>query len=384
MILIIVYTLILLFTDRAAAGALCMQALKQWYETMIPALFPMMLISSILVDTGFAQKIGKILNHTLLRFLRISDSGCYCLLTGFLFGFPMGAKTTADMLTKEALTHKEAEYLLSFINCLGPMYTLNLIHKLFPVHNVLTLLFGVYGLPLFYGFFLRYTLHRKTDFSTKTSSIIHTHHIPLIDALYECVPKCGRSILMLGGYYEEERDAGKAAQSLSALVQQMSDRLYEAGNTEGRFVYGATFCGVWLLGNQAVFINLGDSRAYLLPRYKKKPLQVTEDQNLAGMLVKNGMMTKEEAKGHPASSRLTAFVGMQSPATPDVFIREVHPGDRILLCSDGLYGMTEERELARIMRSSRSPDRICQRLIDSANAHGGCDNIAAVYLQITA
>ena len=200
MILIIVYTLILLFTDRAAAGALCMQALKQWYETMIPALFPMMLISSILVDTGFAQKIGKILNHTLLRFLRISDSGCYCLLTGFLFGFPMGAKTTADMLTKEALTHKEAEYLLSFINCLGPMYTLNLIHKLFPVHNVLTLLFGVYGLPLFYGFFLRYTLHRKTDFSTKTSSIIHTHHIPLIDALYECVPKCGRSILMLGGY----------------------------------------------------------------------------------------------------------------------------------------------------------------------------------------
>ena len=184
--------------------------------------------------------------------------------------------------------------------------------------------------------------------------------------------------------YEEERDAGKAAQSLSTLVQQMSDRLYEAGNTEGRFVYGATFCGVWLLGNQAAFINLGDSRAYLLARYKKKPLQITEDQNLAGMLVKNGMMTKEEAKGHPASSRLTAFVGMQSPATPDVFIREVHPGDRILLCSDGLYGMTEERELARIMRSSRSPDRICQRLIDSANAHGGCDNIAAVYLQITA
>ena len=80
------------------------------------------------------------------------------------------------------------------------MYTLNLIHKLFPVHNVLTLLFGVYALPLFYGVFLRYTLHRQTDFSTKTASIINTHHNTLIDALYECVPKCGRSILMLGGY----------------------------------------------------------------------------------------------------------------------------------------------------------------------------------------
>ena len=200
MILIIVYTLILLFTDRASASALCMQALKQWYETMIPALFPMMLISSILVDTGFAQKIGKILNHTLLRFLRISDSGCYCLLTGFLFGFPMGAKTTADMIAKKAVTHEEAEYLLSFINCLGPMYTLNLIHKLFPAHDILTLLFGVYGLPFFYGVFLRYTLHHKTNFSPKTSETTNAQYINLIDSLYECVPKCGRSILMLGGY----------------------------------------------------------------------------------------------------------------------------------------------------------------------------------------
>ena len=116
MIILIIYTILLLFIDRAAATKQCLQALAQWYETMIPALFPMMLLSSVVVDTGFAVKIGRLCNKTVLRFLKISDNGCYCLITGFLFGFPMGAKTTSDMLTKKSISAKEAEYLLSFIN----------------------------------------------------------------------------------------------------------------------------------------------------------------------------------------------------------------------------------------------------------------------------
>ena len=176
-----------------------MQALKQWYETMIPALFPMMLMSSILVDIRFAEKIGKLLNHTLLRFLHISDSGCYCLVTGFLFGFPMGAKTTADMLSQNKINHEEAEYLVSFINCLGPMYILNLIQNRFPSHNIAALFLGVYGLPLIYGLILRYTIYREEKFHQHKNAI-KTINSSLSDAIYECVPKCGRSILMLGGY----------------------------------------------------------------------------------------------------------------------------------------------------------------------------------------
>ncbi len=212
--------MLLLFLDRDAATKQCLAALKQWYETMIPALFPMMLLSSILVDTGFAVRIGKLCNRTLLRFLRITDSGCYCMLTGFLFGFPMGAKTTADMLQRKQISIKEAEYLLSFINCIGPMYTMNFIHQLFPQHPLWKLLTGIYGLPLLYGVLLRYILHRKETFpssepvacakqsentpkaltrgASKTLPI--SQNLSLPDALYECVPKCGRSILMLGGY----------------------------------------------------------------------------------------------------------------------------------------------------------------------------------------
>lgn len=182
--------------------------------------------------------------------------------------------------------------------------------------------------------------------------------------------------------YAQHGDIEQAAQSFCAMVQKMSDELFLAGNAQGRYLYGATFCGVWLARDKAIFVNLGDSRGYLLPRYKKNLRQVTEDQNLAALMVKNGELKKEEAKSHPASSRLSSFVGMQAPATPEVFIRDISSGDRILLCSDGLYGMIEERDTAKLMRSSRSPERVCSRLIDKANENGGRDNISAVYIHV--
>jgi serine/threonine protein phosphatase PrpC len=164
----------------------------------------------------------------------------------------------------------------------------------------------------------------------------------------------------------------------------MSDALYRSGNSPKRIVYGATLAGVWLAGNQAVFVNPGDSRGYLLGRYQKKLKQITIDHNIAALLVQNGELSREAARNHESSSRLTAFVGMPQPAEPEVFSVEVRPGDRILLCSDGLYGMAEENEIAQILRSSRSPERVCQRLIAKANEKGGRDNISAVYIKIMA
>ncbi len=211
MIWIIFYTVIILFLNREGATAQCLKALTQWYETMIPALFPMMLLSSVLVDTGFAGKIGRLLNKTLLPFLHISDNGCYCLMTGFLCGFPMGAKTTSDMLRSRRISYREASYLISFINCIGPMYTVNLTHRLFPEHELWKLLVGIYALPFVYGLLLKYLLqltkHRQNANTSrscfkkkKSSNVQSAPAISLLDALYESVPKCGKSILMLGGY----------------------------------------------------------------------------------------------------------------------------------------------------------------------------------------
>ena len=177
-------------------------------------------------------------------------------------------------------------------------------------------------------------------------------------------------------------DLDTAREHLRESVQIMSDRLFEQGNTSSWVRFGATVAGVLLYRNQAIFVGLGDSRGYVLQKYKRNPIQITEDMNVAGILVRNGEMTKEQALGSPESSRLTAFVGMQAPAAPQTWTIAVKPGDRILLCSDGLYGMVPERDIARILRSSRSPEKVCRRLIDRANKNGGRDNISAVYIRI--
>lgn len=169
---------------------------------------------------------------------------------------------------------------------------------------------------------------------------------------------------------------------LAESVEVVSNNIAEVANEEGYTGFGATISGVWLVGTQAIFVNLGDSRGYMLDRYGRTLRQITEDHNIAQLLVNSGELTREEARHHETSSQLTRFVGMPPPAKVDVFIEDVEPGDRILLCSDGLYGEVEDADIKKILRSSRSPHTICSRLISAAKNNGGRDNISAVYLQV--
>ena len=198
MVVIVVYTLILLFVDKNAVSNQCINALEQWYQHMIPALFPMMLCSSVLVDTGVSHQLGGFLSNTLLKPFRMSKSGGYCFLTGFLFGFPMGAKTTAELYAKGHITKEEAEYLLSFVNCIGPMYSIYVVHNLFENVPLSALLFGIYGVPMLYGLILRYSLYRNVQFDTEND--IKQTKLSIMDALYESVPKSSKAMVYLGGY----------------------------------------------------------------------------------------------------------------------------------------------------------------------------------------
>jgi PPM family protein phosphatase len=182
--------------------------------------------------------------------------------------------------------------------------------------------------------------------------------------------------------YTKKPSPKYAGSLLKEQIQTISDNIYLSGNQGGSFNFGSTICGVWLVGKYAVFINLGDSRGYLLPFYKRRLQRITKDHNLAEVLVDQGVITAREAKNHPSSSRLTRFVGMQTPASADVFLVKVRTGDRILLCSDGLYGMISSGVLQSLLRSSKSPKNICNLLIDAANSAGGKDNLSAIYIQI--
>ena len=200
-------------------------------------------------------------------------------------------------------------------------------------------------------------------------------------AEYVCMSMPG-----LMGILTEECGAGTAPEEAAERLKQtagvLSDTLFRKGNSPTRFDYGATLAGVWLYGDRAVFICLGDSRGYRLRKDETELKQLTEDMNIAGIMVRNGLMTKSEGARSPSSSRLTAFVGMEEPATPEAYPTEVQEGDILLLCSDGLHGLVPERRIGEIIRAGETLEAACGELVKAANARGGRDNISVILIRI--
>jgi serine/threonine protein phosphatase PrpC len=184
----------------------------------------------------------------------------------------------------------------------------------------------------------------------------------------------------------EEADMGtsieNAAELLENCVAVLSDSIYESGNEGHAIEFGATFCGVWLLYDSALFVNIGDSRGYLLRGSDGLLRQVTRDHNLAALLVESGDLSKEEAKHHHTSSRITRFMGMPAPAAPETFAEYVEPGDTLLFCSDGLHGMLEDEQIREVLLRGMPPEPTCKKLIEAANEAGGRDNISVVCVRI--
>lgn len=136
--------------------SLASNGLLIWYRSMIPSLFPFMVLSGFLIRCGLSAKIGQYLQPILGLLFHLPSSMLYVIFMGFLCGFPMGAKVVADMLEKEQITQKDAEYLLAFCNNIGPLYMLGYVIPLFNYKNMWKILGFMYLIPLSYGLYLRY------------------------------------------------------------------------------------------------------------------------------------------------------------------------------------------------------------------------------------
>lgn len=143
---------------------------------------------------------------------------------------------------------------------------------------------------------------------------------------------------------------------------------------------GATVVLAWLRGPQALIASLGDSRAYLLHQGLLRRL--TTDHCLAELLVQSGELTAEEAATHPARSQLIRYVGMRGHVSPEAGMVPVTPGDRLLLCSDGLTTMLSDPRIEAILRDQLDPEAACRELVDAANAAGGRDNITVITIDV--
>ena len=127
-----------------------------------------------------------------------------------------------------------------------------------------------------------------------------------------------------------------------------------------------------------IVAHVGDSRAYLLRDGRMQ--QLTADHTIVAELVAKGALTEDEALTHPYRSVLSRNVGAKRTTTPDVFELDLAPGDRLLLCSDGLTGFASVGEIRRILSDAADPPSAAKELIDVALKGGGGDNVTAVIL----
>jgi protein phosphatase len=123
-------------------------------------------------------------------------------------------------------------------------------------------------------------------------------------------------------------------------------------------------------------VNVGDSRAYILR--EGVLTQLTEDHTYVNDLIRAGTLTRGEARIHPKKNIITRAIGSAKSIEPDFFRFDLHPGDRVLLSTDGLHGEVSDDEIARILALDEAPNELCRLLVKAANEKGGNDNITVV------
>jgi protein phosphatase len=165
------------------------------------------------------------------------------------------------------------------------------------------------------------------------------------------------------------------------LLNEVNDRIAKSGEERADQAGMATTAVIlYLCRERAYVINVGDSRAYL---YRDRQLrQITEDHTFVNELIKNGAITKEEAELHPKRNMITRALGGEKKLQPDFYRFDVFSGDRLLLCTDGLYNELTEEEIRDVFETTSSTEAMSEQLVRRANENGGSDNITVVCVAV--
>lgn len=144
---------------------------------------------------------------------------------------------------------------------------------------------------------------------------------------------------------------------------------------------GATFTGAAIRGDVLDFVQVGDSRGYIL---RKNQIRLaTKDQSLVQQLVDVGQISEAEAETHMFRNVILQALGAQGDVTPVTGRIKLKRGDMLLLCSDGLSGKLRSEDILNIVGSNPDLGKACDELVAEANARGGEDNITVILARFT-
>ncbi len=142
---------------------------------------------------------------------------------------------------------------------------------------------------------------------------------------------------------------------------------------------GTTVVAASCDGNRLSVANVGDSRLYVVGPQEIR--QITRDHSWVEEMVLRGGIGREEARNHPDKNIITRAVGAEDTVKADFFSVRLEEGDMVLMCTDGLTNMLEDREIRMILNGARDIVEKAQELVDAANENGGKDNISVILIE---
>lgn len=171
----------------------------------------------------------------------------------------------------------------------------------------------------------------------------------------------------------------EAANLLGSAVRFANRAVFEASFSKPEWRgMGTTIVALTVAGNKVAIAHVGDSRAYLLRQGKFQ--QITKDHSWIEEQVRAGLMSRDEALFAKGRNVLTRAIGQEEAVQVDLDELELQAGDSVLLCSDGLFGMVMDEEIAALISVAKHPEEACRELVVCANGRGGRDNISVILL----
>jgi protein phosphatase len=181
---------------------------------------------------------------------------------------------------------------------------------------------------------------------------------------------------LLAFYSDARNDLG---QSLVSAIEQANAAVQRESQAAPRFARMATTAVLAAVYNGVLWMaHVGDSRGYLFRNGQLS--QLTRDHTFANAQVDSGTMTTEQAQRSIYRGTLVRSLGMQGDHTPDVKMEPLQPGDRVLLCSDGLHGVVNSEQITRILQSQPDAQQAVNQLISTALTNQTSDNVSVIVL----
>lgn len=183
----------------------------------------------------------------------------------------------------------------------------------------------------------------------------------------------------LDAEYASVDDAGAAI--LASMLETNQLLTNTVANHSELSGMGTTFSSVVFVENRAVVSHIGDSRVYLTR--DGQTVQVTKDHTFVQRLVDLGKITEDEALVHPRRNVLLRVIGdTNEPPQLDFQVLETKPGDRWMMCSDGLNGYVSDAIIGRNLQSEQTPEEVIEVLIGEALEAGAPDNVTCVVVDV--